>query len=261
VSDERLHAVVHDGDGPYALLVHGALGSRSYWNDNVAALATVCRPVVVELWGHGRSPSPADPARYAPAAYVEQFEQLRVELGAERWFTVGQSMGAGLTLRYGVDHPERVAAQVVTNSLSAFASPAGWPERHAATVTPTVQRLQREGMEFLRDAKLNPGRSRQVPEPTRRLLAAEFGEHDALGVAHSMQYTTAELPLGDRLAEVAVPTLLTLGTREEAFGRIAHRARRIAGIEFAELDVGHPVNAHDPAGWNDVVVAFLARHR
>ncbi|WP_419922725.1 alpha/beta fold hydrolase [Candidatus Poriferisodalis sp.] len=61
---EKLHTVVHDGNGPPGLIVHGALGSRSYWDDNIAALAEVCQPVVIELWGHGRSPSPADTNRY-----------------------------------------------------------------------------------------------------------------------------------------------------------------------------------------------------
>ncbi|MEL6984283.1 MAG: hypothetical protein AAFO29_17790, partial [Actinomycetota bacterium] len=47
---EHLNAVVHDGSGPPALIVHGALASRSYWADNIEALAQVCQPVVVELW-------------------------------------------------------------------------------------------------------------------------------------------------------------------------------------------------------------------
>ena len=33
----------------------------------------------------------------------------------------GQSLGATLTLRYALDHPERVLAQVFTNSTSALA--------------------------------------------------------------------------------------------------------------------------------------------
>lgn len=258
---ERLHAVVHEGDGPYALLVHGALGSRSYWHENIDPLRAVCRPVTVELWGHGRSPSPADPDRYHPEEYVAQFEQLRAELGAERLFTVGQSMGAGLVLHYGLAHPERVAAQVVTNSLSAFAKVERWPQLHAETTDPVVERLHAEGAGFLRHARLNPGRSKRIAERTRALLAAEFDEHDAVGLAHSMRHTTAALPLGERLAEIAVPTLLTVGVHEEPFLRLLPRARRIPNIEIVELEAGHPVNAQVPGRWNDAVVAFLRRHR
>lgn len=93
-------------------------------------------------------------------------------------------------------------------------------------------------------------------------MAVEFDEHDASGVAHSMQVTTSLLPLGDRLRSVKVPTLLTVGTREERFLPLVEaQARLIPDLEIVELDAGHPVNAHDPDGWNAAVVAFLARHR
>ena len=51
---------VHPGEGPYALFVHGFLSSRAQWLPNLNQLSTVCRPVVVELFGHGRSTSPAE---------------------------------------------------------------------------------------------------------------------------------------------------------------------------------------------------------
>lgn len=236
------------------------MGSRSYWSDNVDALSEVCRPVVVELWGHGRSPSPTDPARYEPAGYVAEFEHVRTELGTERWITIGQSMGAALTLRYGLCHPERVTAQVITNSSSAFSPVEGWLERHRNLVTPLVEQLRREGTDVLRDLWVNPGRSRRIGEATRALLAAEFDEHDALGIAESLYITNARLPLGDRVTEVSRPTLLTLGVDEERFQPLLPQARRIPGLEVVELAGGHAVNAHDPAGWNAAVTAFIRRH-
>jgi 2-succinyl-6-hydroxy-2,4-cyclohexadiene-1-carboxylate synthase len=257
---ERLHAVVHEGRGPYALLVHGLFGSRSYWAANLAALSGVCRPVVVELWGHGRSPSPADPSRYEPATYATEFERLRAELGAPRWMTIGKSMGARLTLDYGLRHPDRVLAQVVTNSLSAFAPVEGWRQRHARSAGPLVERLRREGVGFLRHAKINPGRSRRVAEATRRLMAAEFDEHDAVGIANSIEFTNRDLPLGERLRDVSAPTLLTVGVQEDGFLPLVEQVRLIPGLEIVELPAGHAVNAHDAEGWNAAVVAFLSRH-
>src|SRR5262249_40198186 len=92
--DPRVHFDVHAGDGPYALVVNGALSSRSQWLSNFEALRAVCRPVVVELYGHGRSPSPEEPFAYSPAGYVEEFERLRRKLGIERWLLCGYSLGA-----------------------------------------------------------------------------------------------------------------------------------------------------------------------
>jgi len=260
MAEEHLNAVVHEGRGPYALVVHGAVGSRSYWADNLAALREVCQPVVVELWGHGRSPSPADPARYRPDGYAAEFEHLRTGLGADRWITIGQSMGAALTLHYGLRHPDRVMAQILTNSSSAFTPPQGWLDRHATVVAPLVEQLRAEGIDALRGHFVNPGRSKRISADTRALLAVEFEEHDAGGVAESLFTTNAHLPLGERLRDVTRPTLLTLGVDEERFLKLLPEARKIPGLEIAELNGAHAVNAHDPAGWNAVVVAFITRH-
>ncbi len=257
---DHLHAVVHEGTGPPALIVHGAMASRSYWADNVEALAAVCRPVVVELWGHGRSPSPTDPARYEWEAYSEEFERLRAELGAERWFTIGHSLGAGLVLRYGLTHPDRVIGQVVTNSSSAFSPPETWAGRRASGQPGFLDSIRSQGMDAVRDHWINPGRSRRISAETRALLAVEFDEHDPTGIATSMAITSNRIPLGDRLVDVDRPTLLTLGVDEERFLPLVDQARRIPGIEVVELDAAHAVNAHDPAGWNTAVVDFLRRH-
>ncbi|MEM9562412.1 MAG: alpha/beta hydrolase [Actinomycetota bacterium] len=258
---EHLHAVVHDGSGPHALIVHGALASRSYWADNLPALAEVCTPVVVELWGHGRSPSPTEPARYEWEGYAEEFERLRTTLGIGRWYTIGQSLGAGLLLNYGLAHPDRVIAQVVTNSSSAFTPPEHWAERRASGQHAFLDSIRTRGLDAIRDHWINPGRSRRIPDSTRALLAVEFEEHDVDGVATGMAITSDRVPLGDRLADITIPTMLTLGVDEERFLPLVDHARRIPGIEVVEVAAAHAVNAQNPDDWNAAVVDFLRRHR
>ena len=123
---------VHPGEGPPMLLMHGFLSSRAQWVANLEALAAVCTPVTMELLGHGRSEAPSDPAAYAAATYVRRFETLREMLGADRWLVCGQSFGAGLTLRYALEHPNRVIGQVFTNSLSGVLPTRGTPEAREA---------------------------------------------------------------------------------------------------------------------------------
>jgi pimeloyl-ACP methyl ester carboxylesterase len=257
---EHLNAVVHEGRGPHALVVHGALASRSYWADNIGALSEVCRPVVVELWGHGSSPSPTDPARYEWEAYAAEFERIRDRLGARSWFTIGQSLGAGLLLRYGLAHPDRVIAQVVTNSSSAFSSPDTWGQRRASGQPGFLESIRRHGMAAIKDHRINPGRSRRIPEPTRALLALEFEEHDPEGIATGMATTSNRIPLGDDVERVSRPTLLTVGVDEERFLPLVAQARRIPGIEVVEVAAAHAVNAQNPEAWNAAVVDFLRRH-
>ena len=89
---------------------------------NLSALSEICQPVTVELWGHGRSPSPENPGCYAPDNYVRQFEGIREQIGAAQWHLLGYSLGAGLTIRYAMSHPERTISHLFTNSTSALAT-------------------------------------------------------------------------------------------------------------------------------------------
>src|SRR5690606_15841085 len=123
LSQPEFSCEVHRGRGPYMLMVHGMLSSRHQWMRNIDDLATVVQPVVVELWGHGRSPSPKAEHWYGIEACVQQLEQVRARLNADRVFVCGQSFGATLTLRYAVRYPERVIGQVFTNSISALTGP------------------------------------------------------------------------------------------------------------------------------------------
>ena len=256
---EHLHAVVHEGAGPPALILHGALGSRSYWDDNLAALQTVCRPVVLELWGHGLSPSPSDPERYEPAGYVAELEHLRQQLGGDRVWLIGQSMGAALLMHYAVARPHDVVGLVVTNSSSGFAVPQEWQERNRAMVQQQAQKVEDHGVEVLRDSWINPGRSKRISEAVRAKLAEEFSEHQPTGIIGSFRYTNYSLPLGETLRQISVPTLLTNGIDEERFQRHLERVRWIPGVEIVDLAASHAVNAHDPEGWNAAVIEFMGR--
>lgn len=95
----KLHVEVEpEGRGPPLLLVHGFLSSCAQWRPNLAALKQYVRPVIVELWGHGRSPAPEDPEAYRVTSYIDAFEAIRRDLGVDRWLVCGQSFGAGLTI-------------------------------------------------------------------------------------------------------------------------------------------------------------------
>jgi pimeloyl-ACP methyl ester carboxylesterase len=161
-----LHYEVHDGSGPYLLLVHGILSSRAHWLPNLAALSEVARPVIVELFGHGRSPSPEDPALYTPANYVREFDRIRTALGADPWFVCGQSLGAALTLRYALDRPEVFLGHVFTNSNSALAEDY-WAERVRPVMQAQADRLAADGRRALDEHPLNPARSKRLPADVR----------------------------------------------------------------------------------------------
>ncbi len=254
-----LYAEVHGTTGPYLLLVHGMLASRAQWLANLDALSTVCRPVVVELYGHGRSPAPEQHAAYRPHAYVEQFERLRQHLRTERWLVCGQSLGAALTLRYALDHPARVAAHVFTNSLSALAEE-GWAALVQPFAATQARLLDEHGRAAFEMFPMHPGRSRRMPEPIKAALVADCALHDPRGVALTCLHTIPKSPVRARVANTRIPTLLVCGDREERFAPYRDFAAiTIPEVEVLRLDAGHAVNVEAAEQFNAAVLGFFRR--
>lgn len=255
-----LYYEVHDGSGPFLLLVHGMLSSRSQWLPNLIALRRVCRPVVVELFGHGRSPTPDDPACYTPGYYGREFEMIRTLLGAEKWIVCGQSLGAALTIRYALDYPDRVAAQIFTNSNSALAEE-GWEAAVRPFMEEQARRLEAEGRRVLAEHPLNPARNKRLGPQVRDALREDYALHSPRGIACTGLYTVPPSSVRGRVVENRVPALLVVGEREKRFA--PHRRFAEANMPLLEveaLDAGHAVNLDAADGFNEAVVGFVRRH-
>jgi len=256
----KLHWEAHPGNGPHLLLVHGFLMSRAQWCLNLEALARVCRPVVVELWGHGRSPAPEHPEAYAPGAMVEQLDAIRQDLGEAQWFLCGYSLGAGLTLRYALDFPERIIAHAFTNSTSALADrpqQVAWREQGLASRSKFIE----EGIPAIERIPVHPRHARHLPDAVKAPLLADAAGHTPLGIANIMAHTTPELSVRTEVQRNVRPALLIQGLREARFNPFADHARAVMpNLDTVGLDTGHGVNMEDADGFNQALIAFLEKH-
>ncbi|MDP9235898.1 MAG: alpha/beta hydrolase [Chloroflexota bacterium] len=248
---------MHAGSGPFVLLVHGFLSSRAQWLANLESLSQVARPVVVELFGHGRSPSPEEPAAYAPSNYVAEFERIREILGVDRWLLCGQSLGAALSFRYALDCPRRISAHIFTNSMSALAED-GWPDRVRPGLEAQARRLAEGGRGVLEQHPLSPLRNRRLSAVQREAFAADSELLEPSGIARTGLFTIPASSVRWRVGSNSVPTLLVVGEREKQFAPY----RRFAETEMpmltvAAMDAGHAPNLDAAESFNEVIVGFV----
>jgi len=257
---------VHGKDGPLLLLIHGMLSGRAQWLLNVPDLARTCRPVVMELWGHGRSPAPEDPACYSYPHYLAQLEWLRGELGAERWFVCGQSFGATVTIRYAIEHSDRVLGQVFTNSASALVGVgqrSDGSRRGGASEAEAEQRMQAiiaGGRKFIEEMRIHPRHARNLPEEAKQALLEDAALVDPRGMAMMFRYLGDSSVVG-MLERNQVPSLLVCGGRETSFAPGREVAERnMPHLEVVVAEAGHAVNIQQAALFNEVVGDFVRRH-
>ncbi|MEM7018439.1 MAG: alpha/beta hydrolase [Pseudomonadota bacterium] len=247
---------VYEGDGPPVLLTHGILSSRAQWLPNLQALQQFCSPVVVELLGHHQSPSPEDSEPYHPDSYVRHFESIREALGVERWYVVGQSLGAALTMRYALRCPETIERHIITNSTSAFMD--NWPAEQLEGMERSARALEKRGRDALERMPLHPLNAKRVPPDVKQAMIDDATQHNPLGIANTMRHTVANSPILKLAGENRVPTLLLCGEYEKRF--IPHKEAAIKHtpmLEVKDLPAGHSVNIGATEEFNAAVQAFF----
>ncbi|MFC1859679.1 alpha/beta fold hydrolase [Thermodesulfobacteriota bacterium] len=250
-----LYHEVHGTGGPFILLVHGMLSSRAQWIPNLEALTAFSRPVIVELFGHGRSPSPKDPECYTPDNYVQEFERIRCDLGVEQWFVCGQSLGASLTFRYALYHPECIIAQIFTNSLAALRD-GSWDEG----MKMLARYVEESGHKAIENLPLHPSRSRRLPRDIKNALIEDAKLIDPQGFSYTALYTVANSSVRKMVDKNIVPTLLIVGRHDKQFLPLSEFAEKvIPELEVVVFDGGHAVNIDMPEEFNEAVRGFMSR--
>jgi len=256
----HLHYEELPGDGPHIMMLHGMLSSRAQWDLNLKAIQGVARPVLVELLAHGRSATPENPEVYSPEYYVRMFEAIRKKLSIERWFLCGQSFGASLTLRYALRHPERIIAQIFTNSSSALAGEE-YLKTYRSTAEERAQLMEKGGKEGIRKLPIYPGRARRLPIEARDALVKDAEFLDPRGLAQTFRYSSPYLSVREEAANTAVPTLLVCGNAEKRFQpNFQFAVANIPDLKVVEADAGHAVNIEAADIFNEAVVCWVKEH-
>ena len=257
VEIELSYDVQGPADAPAVLFVHGILTCRAHWLLNLEAFQRRYRTVVVELLGHGRSPAPEDPGAYHPDRYAEQFDAIRRLVGAQRWFVVGQSLGAALTLNYAMSHADDVIAHVVTNSHSAFSD--GSRTRDPEAARARALQIAEGGIEAVMSHPLCPRRARALSAAARAQFDADMRRSIPIGIARTMLHTSPHTALRDRLPSNTVPSLLIAGDREQAFQPAREWVERhAANMRVVRVQAPHAVNIGAAAEFNAAALSFFS---
>ena len=256
MTQSLLYYEIHGKIGPYLLLVHGLMSSRVQWMKNIEALSLFCRPVIVELLGHGRSPSPDAAEHYYPENYVVEFERIRKTLGADRWFVCGQSLGASLTLRYSLMHPENIIAQIFTNSRSAFSETVN--EERTSSL---VQYLNKEGKKALEQLPVHPAKSRYLEPKVKKALIEDIDRIDLKGFSNTLRFMSPKSSVRGIIHHNKVPTLMVVGKYDKQFLPFRDFAKEyVPGLEEIVFDGGHAVNIDAADQFNKAVYEFMNKY-
>ncbi|MFW6175171.1 MAG: alpha/beta fold hydrolase [Chloroflexota bacterium] len=238
------------GDGPPLLLLHPWTSYRQAWRDfgYVERLKRDHALVLLDARGHGRSGAPHDPAAYAPERFVEDVLAVADELGAERFWFWGYSMGAAAGFAVANAATERVI-KLVCGGMHPYRATAGRQQ----WVGETVRLLREQGMEGFVERRERELGGRLAGGMRDRLLSA-----DAIALAAAAEGWLHWDGLEGGLDKLRMPSVLYAGEGDDAFHDLAMRAAE----EMPEADfISLPRLGHDAAfASSRTVLAALGGH-
>jgi pimeloyl-ACP methyl ester carboxylesterase len=248
-----------DGSGPAVVLIHGFPLSRQMWQPQAAALRQAgYRVILPDLPGFGASPllsGGASMSGYADAI-IALLDQLQIETAV----IGGMSMGGYVLLDLVERHPRRLRAAMYLVTRAAADDDAGKARRSDMAAAVRGGNLDQVPTTF-EQLLFAPATLRQQPELVDRVrcwmeTAAPAGVIDALlAMRDRKDYL-------ERLPALRVPALV-VGAAEDLAIPPAHAEALAAGLPHAELQIiphaGHMANLEQPAAFNAILLAFLAK--
>lgn len=243
------------GSGPPLVLLHGGLADSRSWRREIDAFSRDFRVVAWDAPGCGGSSDPrpdVDLDDYAAslAGFVDA-----LELGPAH--ILGHSFGGGLALALYRRHPRLVRSLVLVSAYAGWAGslPAEEVDERRRRAERNARRPTEEWVDEFLATLFDDTTPAHLVSETRRIMLDTRPE----GML-PMLNAFAEADLTDVLGEVAVPTLLLYGVKDQRSRRPVAEALA-AAIPGARLvyveDAGHEVSLEAPVVFDAEVRSFL----
>jgi 3-oxoadipate enol-lactonase len=242
------------GSGVPLVLLHGFCGSHRYWDEVVPLLAERYRVITPDLRGHGGSEPTA--GIYTMDSLAEDTIRMLDQLGIERTFLFGHSLGGYAALAFAELYPERLIGLGLLHSTS-------FPDGEAAKAN------RDKAAETIGNNGIVPFVNGLVP----KLFAPEHRSEQDFNVKKALEIGYGTAPLGaigcalgmrdrpDRtstLEKTDLPVLLLAGEKDEvitAERRFPAVRLNIKPITLA--NVGHMGMMEHPRAFADEILSFV----
>lgn len=235
------------GAGKPIVFLHGNAETHHTWRPQLEYFARDYRVVAPDLRGHGDSDKPV--GAYPMSAFVADLVGLLDALAIDQAVIAGHSMGSRVAMSVVLEHPQRVAAMVLSG---AAATPFGKAnERIERVRTLGLERELREFIEF--------ESSPDSPEELKRqLLAHALNTPERVRI--ELCKTVSTFDVSNRLSEIDKPTLIMVGELDR--GAPISAARQLQeGIRKSRLvvipGIAHFPMLERPERINQEIEAFL----
>jgi pimeloyl-ACP methyl ester carboxylesterase len=236
------------GDGPVLVFAHGMGGNHASWFNQVPFFSRWFKVVTFDHRGFGNSEGEADRSRFS-----DDLKDLFEKLGIATAILVAQSMGGGTCATFAAQHPERVSALVLADTLVGLTVPEPLRQRMDAVRrdTSTLPQLDRVLSRKFRER-----------EPVLTYLYSQLNSFNG----HARDSLRGGVPgiSADQLSAIHIPILFLVGSEDILFppDLVKSFQQHVLNSAYHEVaESGHSVYFEKPREFNAAVLTFLTQHR
>jgi pimeloyl-ACP methyl ester carboxylesterase len=251
------------GEGTPLVFVHEFAGESQSWRPQVGFFSRRYRTLTFNARGYPPSDVPDDPAAYSQDRAVDDIKGLLDHLKIPKAHVCGLSMGGYAALHFGLRYPERALSLTVAGC--GYGSGAD-REQFKKDSEDMARRLEAEGMEKVAEFYTRrPTRVQFLRKDPKgwQEFHDRFAAQSARGHALTMRGVQLARPsvfdLEERLARLAVPTLIVTGDEDEpCLEPGIFMKRKIPGAGLLVIpNSGHTINLEEPDAFNRALLEFL----
>lgn len=264
-----------DNSAPTLLMLHGFMGNGACFEYLMPGLEEFCRPVTVDLLGHGRSEGPDDPARYSCARQVADLREIVSHLDRTPLYLHGYSMGGRLALQYALEHPETLEGLILESANPGLEEPAERERRRkedearAAAIEEDFNAFldQWDKLEIFelpsRRSDEPAKRSTADPDRMERYASVQRGQCPACMAASLRGFGTGAMPPAwERLEGFGLPVFILAGEHDPKYREIAVRMNLLLPRNRVDIvpEAAHRVHVDQPYHFLKLLTSFLTNH-
>ncbi|HVV08050.1 alpha/beta hydrolase [Amycolatopsis sp.] len=250
-----------DPAAPGVLLLHGTGGHWETFAPNLAALSEHFHVVAVDMVGNGFSEKPD--YDYEIAVYVRQAAAVLDHFGMDRASVIGMSLGAWVTARLALDHPDRVE-KIILMSPAGLVATASNMARIRAERTQAVQNPDWDSIKAMFDHLIADERNRIPDVIALRQAIYRLPDTretiDHLLILQDPDARERNLLTEQQWSSIKAPALVVASGKD--YSEYENTARRVAALlpnsQLLEMpDVKHWPHFEDPETFNPAALKFL----
>lgn len=246
------------GSGRPLVFLHGGFLDHHMWDDQLPGFGEDHRVIAPDARGHGRSPNATGPFRH-----TDDVARLLRHLDTGPAILIGVSMGGATAVDTALEHPELVAALVVSGvgtSEPYFTDPwttDTWTRWHAAMAAGDID----TSIEVFTEFAAGPQRGLddvdgEVADRLRRMTRSTMSKH----TADEPDWQTPVPDTWSRVADITVPVLAVNGTIDspDHLGMAERLTTTVRDGRATAIDgTAHYPNMEEPARFNAIVREFI----